>query len=82
VNVNNLEDYYKISIFIPLLDRIISELRIPLYQRFREIISIKSLIPLFIIKYDNTTFLGTVKIHENNHPLDVVVTFKLFVWQN
>lgn len=58
MNINNPEDYKKISIFIPFLDQIMCELRTRFNQKLRVIIPLEGLIPPNFNKYDNIIILG------------------------
>lgn len=88
---NYIENYYKVSIYIPLLDNIITDLKSRfLNDKYRAISKLPLLLPHFIIKSDTNymnSLLKTIKDHftfeDSNNMIDELeLKTELQLWKS
>lgn len=91
IDTNNTLDYFKISIFIPLLDHVIQDLRFRFNSDTFTALEINSLIPSYIVKKTRTDLITSKsnivkylsKFSDENHDLiSVTLESELELWKN
>jgi len=89
-STTSIENYYKVSIYIPLLDNVIADLQSRfLNEKYHAISTLPLLLPRFIIKSDTNdtdTLLKIIKEHftfdDNNMIDELELKTELQLWKS
>lgn len=83
VSSNNPEEYFVVSMFIPLLDHLLSRLYSRSDERLKRVLPLRDLAPNNLHVYNDDLILSTASVYENDLPNSIpCLSTQLRIWRN
>lgn len=83
VSSNSPEEYFKVTIYIPFLDSLISQLHSRFDERLKQVLPLQGLIPCNLHLYNDDLILSAASTYENDLPHAISsLSAELHMWRN
>ncbi|CAH1724767.1 unnamed protein product [Aphis gossypii] len=76
-------EWYRITIFLPFIDHLISQLKIRFNEKLSEVMPLEGLIPAYIDKYDESNIIKAAMIYNEDWSGQIMdIQSEISIWKN